>query len=93
MKLSRLLSKILLPAFLQRLLGIPRSSLYGEAHWMGWFERRRFLARRHTGLVLSPRCRLSAQESFKNGSSGSPVEASTFCGQVPAGTATCSGED
>jgi hypothetical protein len=39
MKLSRLFWKILLPAFLQRLLGIPRSSLYGEARWMGAFER------------------------------------------------------
>jgi type IV secretion system protein VirD4 len=66
MKLSRLFWKILLPAFLQRLLGIPRSSLYGEARWMGAFERRRFLSRRHDGLVLSPRRRLSAAESCKN---------------------------
>ena len=66
MKLSRLLTKVLLPAFLQRLLGIPRSSLYGEARWMGRFGRRRWLAGRHRGLVLSPKYRLSAEESFKN---------------------------
>lgn len=66
MKLSRLLTKVLLPAFLQRLLGIPRSSLYGEARWMGLFGRWRWLKGRHRGLVLSPKYRLSAEESFKN---------------------------
>jgi type IV secretory pathway TraG/TraD family ATPase VirD4 len=47
-------------------LGIPRSSLYGEARWMGFFRKRRFLKGKHTGLVLAPGLRLSAEESFKN---------------------------
>jgi type IV secretion system protein VirD4 len=66
MKLSRVLAQVLIPRCLQRALGIPLSTLYGEARWMGWWERRRFLSARHRGLVLSPRHRLSAEESFKN---------------------------
>jgi type IV secretion system protein VirD4 len=66
MKRSRLLAKLLLPVCLQRVFGIPRSSLYGEARWMGWRERRQFLSRRHTGLVLSPGRRLSEEESCKH---------------------------
>ena len=30
------------------------------------YERRRFLNPRHTGLILSPQCRLSQEDSFKN---------------------------
>ena len=33
---------------------------------MNWFERRRFLNPRHCGIVLSPKYRLSAADSFKN---------------------------
>jgi type IV secretory pathway TraG/TraD family ATPase VirD4 len=60
------LAHTLIPRFLQRVLGIPLSTLYGEARWMGFFERRRFLSARHRGLVLSPRHRLSEKESFKS---------------------------
>lgn len=55
-------------AGLLRLLHFPsaRESLHGTARWMGWWERRRFLSPRHTGLLLGPRHRLSQEDSFKN---------------------------
>lgn len=43
-----------------------RASLHGKARWMGFFEKRRFLSRHNTGLVLSPYRRLAPDESFKN---------------------------
>lgn len=43
-----------------------RASLHGKARWMGFFEKRRFLSRTNSGLVLSPYRRLSPDESFKN---------------------------
>jgi type IV secretory pathway TraG/TraD family ATPase VirD4 len=50
------------------LLGIHRNraTLHGKARWMGFFEKRRFLSRKNTGLVLSPYRRLAPDESFKN---------------------------
>lgn len=33
---------------------------------MSWWERRRFLDARHTGLILTPKLRLSRSDSFKN---------------------------
>lgn len=43
-----------------------RATLHGKARWMGFFEKRRFLSRHNTGLVLSPYRRLAPDESFKN---------------------------
>ena len=43
-----------------------RASLHGKARWMGFFEKRRFLSRHNSGVVLSPYRRLSPDESFKN---------------------------
>ena len=47
--------------FLQRTLGIPLPSIYGEARWMGWREQRRSSCHRRLGS----RHRLSAQRASK----------------------------
>lgn len=64
--LSALARAITTPLFF--LLGTHhnRASLHGKARWMGFFEKRRFLSRTNTGLVLSPYRRLSPDDSFKN---------------------------
>lgn len=61
----------LLAAPFRFFVGLPlhdssRESLHGTARWMSWFEKRRFLSSKHTGLVLGPRYRLSLPESHKN---------------------------
>ncbi|MDY7091802.1 MAG: type IV secretory system conjugative DNA transfer family protein [Acidobacteriota bacterium] len=48
------------------LFGIFRSHIHGDARFMRWWERRRFLHPRHHGLVLGRNQRLSRQDSFKN---------------------------
>jgi len=43
-----------------------RPTIYGEAKWMGWLERRIFLALENRGLVFSRTSRLNLEDSFKN---------------------------
>ena len=48
------------------LFGIVRSTIHGDARWMGRSESRRVYCRRNQGLVLSPRHRMSLEDSFAN---------------------------
>src|SRR5882724_11490549 len=63
-----------LPHLLARLAGAPlrwlddqfREKLHGDAHWMGFWERRSFLRAKNDGLILAPRKRLSRADSHTN---------------------------
>jgi type IV secretory pathway TraG/TraD family ATPase VirD4 len=61
----RLAQKIT-PDGLHQFFGIRRSTLYGEARWMNPKETGSFLSGKNTGLVFSPRHRLSLGDSYKN---------------------------
>jgi type IV secretion system protein VirD4 len=43
-----------------------REKIHGDARWMNWRERRRFLHPRNRGLILSPKARLSLPDSCTN---------------------------
>ncbi|HKH46226.1 MAG TPA: type IV secretory system conjugative DNA transfer family protein [Thermoanaerobaculia bacterium] len=43
-----------------------REKIHGDARWMNWRERRKFLHPRNSGLILSPKARLSLPDSFTN---------------------------
>ncbi len=73
-----------LPHFLARLLSAPFrwlfgiffSNVHGDARWMNRRERQRFLhPQKNTGIVLSPNCRLSQADSFKNLALAAPTGA------------------
>ena len=60
----RLLSALWLPiGWLFRIL---HPTIYGEAKWMGWLERRIFLTPENQGLIFSSTSRLSLEDSYKN---------------------------
>lgn len=44
----------------------PQSKVHGKAEWMNMVEKSQFLAKANKGLVLTPKHRLSAENSFKN---------------------------
>jgi type IV secretory pathway TraG/TraD family ATPase VirD4 len=60
------LAQKMVPDGFHKLFGIRRSTLHGEARWMDANETGSFLSGKNTGLVFSPKHRLSLNDSYKN---------------------------